>query len=56
MQSTPPINPGDEAPAGTTGTGESVCARCRGSGKIDSQQTCPDCAGTGKVIEGVGGG
>ncbi|MED5622271.1 hypothetical protein [Ideonella sp. BN130291] len=50
-----PAHPGDEAPAGAPGSGESVCRRCGGSGR-DQGQACPDCGGTGKVIEGIGGG
>jgi DnaJ-class molecular chaperone len=49
-----PMAPGDQAPAGTPGTGEGVCPRCGGSGRIGETE-CPDCAGTGKVIEGIGG-
>ena len=57
MQQDPPaMNPGDEAPAGTPGTGEDVCPRCRGKGQLDGQQPCPDCGGSGKIIEGIGGG
>jgi hypothetical protein len=47
--------PGDEAPAGTPGTGEDLCPRCAGSGRADGKP-CPDCNGTGKVTGGVGGG
>ena len=50
-----PTNPGDEAAPGTPGTGENVCPRCGGSGRIDGA-VCPDCGGSGKVIEGIGGG
>ena len=50
-----PMAPGDEAPAGTPGTGESICSRCGGSGKV-SGGTCPECQGTGKVVAGIGGG
>jgi DnaJ-class molecular chaperone len=49
------INPGDDAPPGTLGTGEDICRDCHGSGRIDGK-TCPACGGTGKVTEGVGGG
>lgn len=56
QQNPPPMNPGDEAPAGTPGTGEDVCPRCKGKGKLDNAQVCPDCAGSGKIIEGIGGG
>lgn len=48
------MNPGDEAPPGTPGTGEAMCPVCNGSGKRD-QQACPNCGGTGIVIEGIGG-
>lgn len=48
-------HPADEAPAGTPGTGENVCRRCGGSGRVP-QGACPDCGGSGKVIEGIGGG
>lgn len=48
------MNPGDEAPRGTPGTGEDVCPRCGGSGRLGAGP-CPDCAGTGKVNRGIGG-
>ncbi len=50
-----PLNPGDDAAPGTAGTGEDLCRRCGGSGRIDGVE-CPNCGGTGKVIEGIGGG
>jgi hypothetical protein len=50
----PAMSPGDEAPAGTPGTGENVCPRCGGSGKVGGT-TCPACQGTGKVTVGIGG-
>ncbi|MEJ7929926.1 hypothetical protein WG922_08070 [Ramlibacter sp. AN1015] len=50
----PAMSPGDEAPAGTPGTGEGVCPRCGGSGRLEGG-SCPDCAGTGKVTVGIGG-
>lgn len=50
-----PMAPGDEAPAGAPGTGEDVCPRCGGTGRLDGS-ACPDCAGTGKVNVGIGGG
>jgi RecJ-like exonuclease len=49
------LNPGDEAPPGTAGTGEDVCPDCRGTGRI-RQGACPNCGGSGKIISGVGGG
>jgi len=48
--------PGDEAPAGTPGTGEAVCPACGGSGRASTGGECPDCAGTGRVVHGIGGG
>ena len=51
-----PMNPGDDAPAGTPGTGENVCPRCGGSGRVEPGATCPDCGGTGRVNQGIGGG
>ena len=49
-----PMSPGDEAPAGTPGTGETVCPRCGGTGKLGASD-CPACGGTGKVTVGIGG-
>ncbi len=51
-----PLSPGDEAAPGTPGTGEDVCPRCRGSGKLEEGRDCPLCDGTGKITEGIGGG
>lgn len=48
------INPGDEAAPGTPGTGEAVCPRCGGSGRLGTRE-CPDCGGSGKVIRAIGG-
>ncbi len=56
MQQQPPMNPGDEAPADAPGTGEDLCPRCHGKGKLDDSRDCPDCGGTGKIVEGIGGG
>jgi DnaJ-class molecular chaperone len=47
--------PGDEAPEGLESTGVDVCPRCVGSGVVDGED-CPECGGTGEVVEGVGGG
>ncbi len=49
-----PLNPGDEAPAGTPGTGENICRECGGSGRV-GEAVCPSCNGSGKVTVGVGG-
>ena len=54
--SSPSRNPGHDAPAGTVGTGEDVCSRCEGTGKLDGDRICPDCDGCGVVIQGIGGG
>jgi DnaJ-class molecular chaperone len=48
------MSPGDEAPAGTPGTGEDVCPNCGGSGRA-AGSACPVCAGTGKITVGIGG-
>ncbi|MEW6705077.1 MAG: hypothetical protein AB1430_09540 [Pseudomonadota bacterium] len=50
-----PDHPGDEAAPGTPGTGEAACRRCGGSGQLQGKP-CPECGGTGKVVEGIGGG
>jgi hypothetical protein len=50
-----PMSPGDEALAGTPGTGEKVCPDCGGSGRR-ANGPCPTCGGTGKITAGVGGG
>jgi hypothetical protein len=46
--------PGDAAPAGTPGTGENICRRCTGRGRVDGGE-CGHCAGSGKVVDAVGG-
>jgi DnaJ-class molecular chaperone len=65
MMATDPAKPGDEAPPGVPGTGENLCARCGGTGKLGRDklegnqpgaEPCPDCNGTGKVTTGIGGG
>jgi len=55
------MNPGDEAPPGTPGTGDDVCPVCQGTGRLDEDDEegghpCPNCGGTGVVTEGIGGG
>ena len=49
-------NPGDEAAEGTPGSGEDICRKCHGKGTLGSGMECPDCGGTGRIIEGIGGG
>ena len=46
--------PGDEAAPGTPGTGEDLCPQCNGSGKRNGKR-CENCAGTGKIVRGIGG-
>ena len=46
--------PGDEAAPGTPGTGEDICPQCQGTGKRQGKR-CENCAGTGKIIRGIGG-
>jgi RecJ-like exonuclease len=50
-----PMSPGDDAPAGTPGTGENVCPCCGGSGRMEGDKECAECGGTGKVTVGIGG-
>ena len=49
------MNPGDQAAPGTPGTGEDLCPKCSGSGKLEGK-SCEECDGTGKVIVGISGG
>jgi DnaJ-class molecular chaperone len=50
------MNPGDQAPPGTPGTGENLCPTCSGSGRLQGGESCRTCGGTGLVTEGVSGG
>jgi hypothetical protein len=50
----PAMAPGDQAPAGSPGTGENVCPQCGGTGRLGAS-ACPNCQGSGKVIVGIGG-
>lgn len=45
----------EAVPPGTQGSGENVCRRCSGKGKLDNGSTCPDCNGTGKITTPIGG-
>ena len=47
--------PGDEAEPGTPGSGENIGPGCNGAGYI-GDRPCPTCEGSGRVIEGIGGG
>jgi hypothetical protein len=46
--------PGDEAAAGTLGTGEDVCPVCHGSRQINAE-ICQHCNGNGTIIKAIGG-
>lgn len=54
-ETTTGMAPGDEVPPGTPGSGEDVCPRCAGAGRLHDAP-CPDCAGTGRVTRAIGGG
>lgn len=49
------LNPGDHTSPDAPGAGENVCPVCKGSGRFDNR-ACANCGGTGKIIEGIGGG
>lgn len=55
-QTDPTLNPGDDASPGTPGAGEDICDACAGRGTLADGKPCPQCGGTGRVMEGVGGG
>lgn len=50
-----PLAPGDEVGPGSMGAAEGLCRACGGTGQAGGQ-SCPECAGTGKVTVGIGGG
>jgi len=50
-----PMNPGDEAAEGTPGTGEDLCPDCAGKGTRQGKP-CITCGGTGRIVQGIGGG
>ena len=50
-----PSNPGDEGPQDAPGVGEDICRVCRGTGMVEGQP-CTICGGTGRVLQGIGGG
>ncbi len=49
------MKPGDEARAGTPGTGEDLCEECGGTGLRKDGGRCPNCEGTGRVTRAIGG-
>ncbi len=49
----------EKVPEGTVGSGENVCRRCGGSGRVEIggwNRVCPDCHGSGAVATPIGGG
>jgi DnaJ-class molecular chaperone len=48
------LNPGDEAPRGTPGTGDDICPECHGNGRINGSP-CPNCGGGGTITRAIGG-
>jgi DnaJ-class molecular chaperone len=66
MPAKPPVTqrtPKDDPAPGAAGTGEDICPECRGTGKRTDPETgavfdapCPRCDGSGRIIEGIGGG
>ena len=50
-----PMRPGDEAPPDEPSAGENICPRCGGDGELDGSP-CPDCEGSGRITEAIGGG
>ncbi len=50
----PGMKPGDEAAAGTPGTGDDICPDCHGTGKLEGK-SCATCEGTGTITRAIGG-
>ncbi len=48
------LNPGDEAPRGTPGTGDDICPECHGKGRINGSP-CLNCGGGGTITRAIGG-
>lgn len=46
--------PGDEAAPGTPGTGEDLCRKCGGTGRIGTSP-CRNCHGSGRIVKAIGG-
>ncbi len=49
-----PLNPDDQAPAGTEDTGQNICRDCGGTGTREGKP-CVTCGDTGRVVEAIGG-
>jgi DnaJ-class molecular chaperone len=43
------MSPGDQAAPGTPGTGDNICPRCGGTGRLGGRAQCPTCNGSGAV-------
>jgi DnaJ-class molecular chaperone len=52
----PGLRPGDEGQPQSQAAGENLCPDCDGAGRDADGESCQTCSGTGRVIEGVGGG
>lgn len=44
----------EAVPPGVPGSGENICRKCNGEGRIDGRE-CPECGGSGKVVTPIGG-
>lgn len=56
-KSAPPhLKPGDAALPGRPGTGEDICQDCAGTGEGKDGSECQTCEGSGRIIQGIGGG
>jgi DnaJ-class molecular chaperone len=50
---TPPSQ-ADDTSRDAAQTGENTCRTCAGRGRLDDGRPCPECGGTGRVVETVG--
>lgn len=46
--------PGDEVPPGAPQSGDALCPRCGGSGRLPGDVVCADCEGSGHITALVG--
>ena len=49
----PQDRPGDETSPVAPQAAENICRACNGTGRLEGKP-CPECVGTGKVVETVG--
>jgi RecJ-like exonuclease len=49
-----PLSQADDTPRDAAQTGENTCRTCAGRGGLDDGRPCPECGGTGRVVETVG--